>query len=220
MTDPVPYVEENVIDPAASINVSLRAVNALLQCAVLTVGANTPPASPADGDRHIIGTSPTGAWAGQAGKLARWVDSAWRFWEARYALNLDDDLFWARTASGWAPVNGAEGGSYTATTYNISGVTSANAQATTWQRVGNSVTVGVYLSVTPSATGLVQVDLALPVASDLAALNDVAGCAVDAASGDVAAIYADVTNNRASLQFQASSTSGHAFRGSFSYRVV
>ncbi|CEJ09856.1 hypothetical protein BN1110_00127 [bacterium YEK0313] len=31
---------------------------------------NTPPAAPADGDRHLVGIDPTGAWAGRAEHLA------------------------------------------------------------------------------------------------------------------------------------------------------
>lgn len=42
---------------------------------------NTPPGSPADGDCHIIGAAPTGVWAGQGGKFARYstVAVAWEF---------------------------------------------------------------------------------------------------------------------------------------------
>lgn len=35
---------------------------------------NTPPASPAHRDRYLIGTSPTGAWAGMANSIAEWSD--------------------------------------------------------------------------------------------------------------------------------------------------
>ena len=70
----IPFVPENTIDPAAGLNESLNVVDALLQVRALTVGANSPPGSPSGGDRHIVGTSPTGAWAGQANKLARWLD--------------------------------------------------------------------------------------------------------------------------------------------------
>ena len=43
---------------------------------------NTPPGSPSDGDLYIIGAAPTGAWAGQGGKVTRWssVANAWEFY--------------------------------------------------------------------------------------------------------------------------------------------
>lgn len=40
---------------------------------------NTPPGSPANGDRYVCGTSPTGAWSGQANKYATYLGSAWEF---------------------------------------------------------------------------------------------------------------------------------------------
>lgn len=107
MTTPnnqIPYVPENTIDPAAGLNRALNVIDALLQVRVLTLGDNAPPASPADGDRHIIGTAPTGAWAGQANKLARWLDGGWDFFEAAIAVNLDDDKLYIRGAAGWIVV--------------------------------------------------------------------------------------------------------------------
>ena len=50
----------------------------ILRFSVLTV-ANTPPGAPASGDRHLVDTAPTGAWATHAGKIARWDGAAWAF---------------------------------------------------------------------------------------------------------------------------------------------
>ena len=38
---------------------------------------NTPPVSPILGDRHLIGTSPTGVWATKANYIAEWDESEW-----------------------------------------------------------------------------------------------------------------------------------------------
>ncbi|MFN3576067.1 MAG: DUF2793 domain-containing protein [Tabrizicola sp.] len=46
---------------------------------VVGAGANTPPGSPADGDAHIVGPAPTGAWAGRANTIAVRIGGAWRF---------------------------------------------------------------------------------------------------------------------------------------------
>ena len=40
---------------------------------------NDPAGAPNDGDTHIIGAIPTGAWAGHANELARWNGAAWQF---------------------------------------------------------------------------------------------------------------------------------------------
>lgn len=97
----IPFVPENTIDPAAGLNESLLTVDALLQLAVVSVGDNTPPVSPANGARYVVGTAPTGAWAGRANQVAQWLDGAWRFYAARYALNLADGLMYVRQGATW-----------------------------------------------------------------------------------------------------------------------
>ena len=47
------------------------------QESVKSKGLNTPPASPTTGDRYIIGTSPSGAWAGKGNQITVWNSTAW-----------------------------------------------------------------------------------------------------------------------------------------------
>lgn len=103
----IPFVPENTIDPASGLNEALNVVDALLQLRVISVGLNTPPASPAAGDRYIVGTAPTGAWAGQAGKVARWLEGMWSFFTASIAVNNSDGVVYTRAGSAW---NSAGGG--------------------------------------------------------------------------------------------------------------
>lgn len=51
-----------------------------MQPAVESTGLSTPPGSPVDGARYVVGPSPTGAWAGQAFAIAAWQDGAWAFY--------------------------------------------------------------------------------------------------------------------------------------------
>ena len=44
---------------------------------VQSLGTNAPPGAPVTGDLYVVGTVPTGAWAGQANNLAQWTGSAW-----------------------------------------------------------------------------------------------------------------------------------------------
>lgn len=89
----------------SGLGVELATIDALLQALVETVGENTPPTG-VEGQRFIVGTAPTGAWAGQANKLARFLNGAWQFYDARYALNADDGLWYVRSASTWTSVAG------------------------------------------------------------------------------------------------------------------
>src|SRR5690606_30687632 len=117
----IPLVPENTIDPAAGLNLSLNTIDALLQALVQTVGANTPPTG-VEGQRHIVGTAPPGPWAGQANKLARYLDSAWQFFDARYVLNVADSSFYVRSGSTWSALSGG-GGSGTVTSVALSAPT-------------------------------------------------------------------------------------------------
>tara|TARA_B100001250_G_scaffold344588_1_gene313670 strand:- start:281 stop:1708 length:1428 start_codon:yes stop_codon:yes gene_type:complete len=97
----IPYVPESTIDPAAGLNLALVTIDALLQAAVQTI-TNTPLGSPAEGERHLVGTAGTGDFAGHDNQIAQYLDGAWRFYAARVVVNLDDGLLYFRNATGWA----------------------------------------------------------------------------------------------------------------------
>ncbi|MBL6431048.1 MAG: DUF2793 domain-containing protein [Alphaproteobacteria bacterium] len=42
-------------------------------------GPAAPPPAPQEGDRHIVPVAATGAWAGQDGAVASFLDGAWQF---------------------------------------------------------------------------------------------------------------------------------------------
>lgn len=99
MTTPntgIPYVTENTLDPAAALNQALNVVDALLQTMVIAMDLSAPPGGAQDGDLYIVGPGPTGAWAGRANDLARFVAQGafWQFYEAgaqvRLILNRED----------------------------------------------------------------------------------------------------------------------------------
>lgn len=71
----------------------LRGVDGLVQPNVKGYLTNTPPGSPSDGDVYIIGAAPTGAWAGNAGKVARWYanDGAWDFYTPKNGWMLQSN---------------------------------------------------------------------------------------------------------------------------------
>ena len=94
-------------------NESMRALDALVQQAVLDKDLATPPSSPADGDRYIVAVSPTGAWAGQAGKVAAYQDGAWAFYTPRegwLAWVADEDVVYAHDGAAWDVLSIAGGG--------------------------------------------------------------------------------------------------------------
>lgn len=64
----------------------------------------TPPGSPADDDAYIIAASPTGAWAGHAGKVAMWYRSTWNIFtpaEGWAAWVNDEDVLVFYSGTVW-----------------------------------------------------------------------------------------------------------------------
>lgn len=79
-------------------NEALLLLDAAIQLSVITRGGVSPPATPADGARYLVGTGATGGWAGADGRIAvaqggGWVfltpRPGWRMWveaEARFLV--------------------------------------------------------------------------------------------------------------------------------------
>ena len=93
-------------------NEAIRALDALVQLLVLDKDLASPPGSPADGNRYIVAASPTGAWSGQAGKIAAWQDGAWAFYTPRegwLAWVADEDKVYAYSGTRVGRVHGSPG---------------------------------------------------------------------------------------------------------------
>jgi hypothetical protein len=63
-------------------NEALVALDLIVQLTVINRTLVTPPALPALGDRHIVAAGATGAWAGQAGRIALMSETGWQFTQA------------------------------------------------------------------------------------------------------------------------------------------
>lgn len=69
--------QANQNSPEIPVNEGI-AVSLLLELAVKAKGTSTPPGSPAEGEAHIIGASPTGAWSTFTAKnIAYYHNAAW-----------------------------------------------------------------------------------------------------------------------------------------------
>ncbi|OGS01549.1 MAG: hypothetical protein A2V88_02680 [Elusimicrobia bacterium RBG_16_66_12] len=66
------------------MNANLNRLDALVMASVIDKDLNAPPGA-SDGDRYIVGPSPTGAWASKAGQIAAWESggSVWKFYPAK-----------------------------------------------------------------------------------------------------------------------------------------
>lgn len=87
-------------------NTTFAQLNQLVQAGVVDKDLATPPGSPADEALYIVAGSPTGAWSGQAGKLAYWLTSsgAWQFIAPREGMFVhvnDEDVYYKYNGSSW-----------------------------------------------------------------------------------------------------------------------
>lgn len=95
-------------------NEALQQLDALLHLEVLDRHLPTPPESPVDGDRYIVGAGATGAWAGEEGHVAAWQNGLWRFFAPQIgwrAFVRDEGLLYVKAENGWIAVAGGGGSS-------------------------------------------------------------------------------------------------------------
>ncbi|MEH3041204.1 MAG: DUF2793 domain-containing protein [Sphingomonas paucimobilis] len=69
-------------------NEALMLIDLLLHGCVAGVAQDVPPPAPAIGQCWIVGTAPSGDWAGQAGRIAGMTEGGWRFVPPREGMRL------------------------------------------------------------------------------------------------------------------------------------
>lgn len=80
MTTPnlaLPYLAAAQAQKHVTVNEALDALDGLVQLSVISASLTAPPASPTEGDRYIVASSATGAWAGWDNSVAQLCGGAW-----------------------------------------------------------------------------------------------------------------------------------------------
>lgn len=75
----IPFLSAGQAQKEVTHNEALQTLDALVAPAVEAAPQATPPVAPVAGDCYIVGSSPSGAWAGHQGKLAAFTTGGWRF---------------------------------------------------------------------------------------------------------------------------------------------
>lgn len=136
MSDETPILSLPLILPAqaqkhVTHNEALRLLDVLVQCVVTDRNRTAPPATPEDGDRHIIGAGATGEWEGRAGWIAAFWAGGWLFiapqrgWTARV---LSENRVVVYGAAGWVTEGG--GAAQGAETFGINAAADATNRLT------------------------------------------------------------------------------------------
>lgn len=80
MTTPnlaLPYLAAAQAQKHVTVNEAFDALDGLVHLSVITAGFTIPPASSAEGDRYIVASGATGAWAGWDASVAQFSGGAW-----------------------------------------------------------------------------------------------------------------------------------------------
>lgn len=94
------------------MNTNLGTLDAVVYLDVINRTTATPPGSPAAGDRYLVAASPTGAWSGQAGKIAVYRAAAWVFYTPKrgwlMTSQADSGQLFAYNGSAFVAIGGKD----------------------------------------------------------------------------------------------------------------
>lgn len=99
----ISLVEQSQAQKEVTVNAALTRIDALMNTGAKSRSTSAPPISPAQGDLYIVGSSPTGAWVGQGGKLA-FYDQSWKFITPMEGMTLwvnDEDVTYVYDGANW-----------------------------------------------------------------------------------------------------------------------
>lgn len=114
----------------------------------------------------------------------------------------------------------AADGTYTPTVGAVTNTAAPVPGVAMWSRAVDTVHVSGLVNITPSASGTVQVDISLPIPSNLLVPADLAGtCGAGGVSGMSGSVWGNDAADMARLQFTTSVLSAQNVRFTFSYRI-
>jgi hypothetical protein len=111
-------------------------------------------------------------------------------------------------------------GTYTPTLSNTTNIAASTAYVCQYMRVGSVVTVSGHVDIDATAAGNMVLGITIPIASNFASTDGLAGAAAAIAVNESAGILADASNNRATLRTTAVSTANNAWFFTFTYLII
>lgn len=109
----LPYIAAAQAQKHVTHNEAIRALDALVQLAVVSRNLSDPPTTPADGARYIVAAGATADWAGHDGEVAGFQDGAWAFFVPQPGWRVwvnDENALLAWSGGAWVSAGGSGGG--------------------------------------------------------------------------------------------------------------
>lgn len=75
----LPFIMPAQAQKHVTHNEAIERLDLIVQLTLEGTSATVPPASPVAGQAWALGASPSGAWAGEGGKIASWHGGGWMF---------------------------------------------------------------------------------------------------------------------------------------------
>jgi len=75
----LPFIMPSQAQKHVTHNEAIERLDMIVQLALESATATTPPTTPLEGQAWALSASPTGAWAGQGGAIASWRGGGWYF---------------------------------------------------------------------------------------------------------------------------------------------
>lgn len=103
------YLAAGQAQKHVTLNEALLAIDSLVHIAVAGPPSDTPPPTPPEGSRWLVGADPEADWAGHAGQLAVRLDGGWRFHAAKagwLAHDTDQNRLRVYSDGTWREVGG------------------------------------------------------------------------------------------------------------------
>ena len=100
----LPYIQPSQAQKHVTHNEAIARLDVLTQLAVVAFDAVTPPVVTSEGAAYALGPAPEGAWAGQGGTVAAFLNGGWVFLVPRpgwIAVAADTGRLRVMTATGW-----------------------------------------------------------------------------------------------------------------------
>lgn len=100
----------NILVDGAGLTVPLQKLTTLPDIPIISMSLTAAPASPAIGDTYVVAASPTGTWAGQAGKVAEYQIGGWSFITPKngHIVSLPNGLTYIRIGGTYVPFLASE----------------------------------------------------------------------------------------------------------------
>lgn len=151
----------------------------------------------------------------------------WADWykKVRDAINAGATVAWATITGKPTTIAGLALNDLLATTYTPTLTDTTNIDASTayvcmYFQIGSIVHVSGAVGIDPTATGDTVLGVSLPIPSNFANSENLAGTVVCNGVDQYGLLFADAANDRATLRFIATDTNDRDFWFTFTYRVI